>query len=189
MKKLLLHVAAAALFGACLPALATEATTDGFPPAQNLNYYHMPGPDMTADGITAPTGGSDYLFVAGSAFTPRSSSTTVTYPGGGCINASGSYVVTSLELPQGAEISGVRIFYYNNGSANSATAALTSYAGDGGSSDLIFGTTTQNTGFVSEYFMPSSPPLVINNGGQAYALLASTGSGLQLCGMRVFYTP
>lgn len=190
IKPLLRTSMAFAVAAACVPAMATEGTADAFPAPANLNYHHMPGPDMAADGIAAPSGGgSDYLFVAGSAFTPRRSSITVTYPGGGCVNGSSDYLVTSLELPQGAQVSGVRLFYYNDGTSASANAALTSYTGDGGSNDLIFQTTTQNTGYVSEYFTPAAPPLVIDNGNQAYTLQASTGSGVRLCGMRVFYSP
>ena len=188
IKKMFAASIAVALFGSCLTAFATEATSGGFPPAQNLNYYHMPGADLAADGTTAPAGtGSAYLFLAGSVFTPRASSQTITYPGGGCTNSSSGFVLTSLELPSGAEVFGIRLYYYNNGSAGNVVGALTSYAGDGGSADLIFGTSTANTGYVSEYFPATS--LVIDNGAQSYALLGSTSAGLYLCGIRVFYSP
>ena len=190
MKNRILSVAVAvALFGGCPSAFATEATTDGFPPAQNLNYDHMPGPDMVVDGTNAPAGvAGQYLFVAGSAFTPRNSSATITYPGGGCTNSSGDWVLTSLELPEGAEVLGLRLYYYNNGASGSVAGALTSYTGAGGSTDLILGSSTGSTGYSSEYF-PAASSLVIDNGGQSYALLGSAGVNLRLCGIRVFYTP
>lgn len=179
---------ALAMCGLCQPALASEGTSEGFPPQENYNYYHVPGPDIAADGTAALLGGSEYLFVAGSALTPRASSTTITYPGGGCISSTGDFVLTSLNLPQGAEVIGIRLYYYNNGSASSANVALTSYSGSGGSSDLIFGTASGNTGYLSEFFGPATP-LLIDNGGQSYAMLASMGAGLRVCGMRVFYSP
>ena len=186
-KKILSVAAAVALFGGCPFAFATEAMTDGFPPAQNLNYHHMPGPDMAADGTNAPAGvAGQYLFLAGSAFTPRASDQTITYPAAGCTNSSGGFVVTSLELPDGAEVFGLRLYYYNNGSSGSVSGALSSYTGDGGYTDHILGNSTGNTGYSSEYFQATS--LVIDN-SQSYALLGSTGAGLSLCGIRVFYAP
>ena len=190
MKKKILSIAAAvALLGGCPFAFATEATTDGFPPAQNLNYHHMPGPDMAADGAITPAGvAGQYLFVAGSAFTPRKSGQIITYPGGGCTNTSSDWVLTSLELPDGAEVLGLRLYYYNNGSAGSVSGALTSYTGAGGSSDLLVGTSTENIGYSSEYF-PATTPLVIDNFAKSYALLGTTGIDLRLCAIRVFYSP
>ncbi len=186
-KKILDLAAAAALFGACLPAFATEATSDGFPPAQNLNYYNVPGADQATDSLAAPLGGSDYLFLAGSAFTPRTSSQTVSYPGSGCTFTDGA-ITTSLELPNGASVQGVRLYYYNNASPGSVSLFFTAYTGDSGLTDLLTGSSTVATGYASEYF-PASSPVVIDNGGQAYVLTSTMSAGLRLCGMRVFYSP
>ena len=182
--------AAATLFGACLPALADEATAEGFPPAQNLDYYHVPGPDMATDGTAAPAGvGSQYLFLAGSAFTPRTSAQTVSYPGGGCTYSS-DWIISSLDLPGGTEILGVRLFYFNSGSAGSVAMNLFSYTGDGNFNLALSGNSTLNTGYSSDYFpFPDGSPLVIDNISNSYALLGSMSVNLRLCGMRVFYTP
>lgn len=190
MKKTIMNVAAAvALMCGCQSAFATEATTDGFPRPDNLNYHHMPGPDMAADGTTLPAGvAGQYLFVAGSAFTPRRSSQTITYPGGGCTNTSSDWVLTSLELPDGAEVLGLRLFYYNLGSAGSVSGALTSYTGSGGSTDLLVANSTGNTGYSSEY-VAATTSLIIDNGAKSYALLGATGSDLRLCGIRIYYSP
>lgn len=187
IKTILSMTVAAALYSVCLPALATEATSDGFPPAQNLNYYHAPGPDLAADGTAAPAGGNQYLFLAGSAFTPRTSSQSVTYPGAGCTFTDGA-ITTSLELPDGASILGVRLYYYNNAAPGSVSLFLTSYTGDGGLADLVTGSSTQNTGYTSEFFTPPSS-LIIDNAGQSYVLTSTMNAGLRLCGMRVFYSP
>lgn len=191
MTKRIVRVAvAASLFGACLTAFATEATSDGFPPAQNLDYHHGPGPDLAADGSTGPSGviGSQYLFIAGSAFTPRSNSQSVSYPGGGCSTTDGA-VTTSLELADGAVVQGVRLYYYNNGLPGSAVRVfLTTYTGLGGSTDLIGANSTESIGYSSEYFAAASP-LVIDNVNQSHVLTSNMDANLRLCGMRVFYSP
>lgn len=180
--------AAAALFGACLPAFANEATAEGFPPAQNLNYYHMPGPDMAVKGTAAPSAvnADKYLFVAGSAFTPRNSGDIVTYPGAGCTYTDG-YINTSLNLPDGASVAGVRLFYYNSGSVGSVTIVLNTFAGDGTINNLLSTNSTMNTGYSSEYFGLASPA-VIDNLTKSYVLIGATSADTLLCGMRVFYS-
>ncbi len=178
---------AAALVCAGSPAFANEATSDGFPPAQNLSYYNVPGADQATDGVAAPFAGSAYLFLAGSAFTPRTSSQTVTYSGGGC-SYSDAALTTSLELPDNAMIQGVRLFYYSTAPANLVGMFLTRYTGDGSFTDLLTGTSTISTGYASEYFsLPA--PVAIDNSGQSYALTATMVAGARLCGMRVFYSP
>ena len=188
IRKLLGIAAAAVLFGACLPAFANEATGEGFPPAQNLNYYHMPGPDMAVDGTAAPSAvnADNYLFVAGSAFTPRTSSQTVTYPGGGCTYTDG-YTNTSLNLPEGVSVLGVRLFYYNNGSSGSVTAILNTFAGDSNANTLLSANSTMNTGYSSEYLVLASPS-VIDNFNKSYLLIGAMRANTRLCGMRVFYS-
>jgi hypothetical protein len=188
LKKMISIPLAVAVCGACQPAFAAEATSEAFPQSQNLVYYHAPGPDLANESAAAQgAGGSQYLFLAGSAFNPRTSSQLVTYPGNGCTYSDGA-VTTSLELPDGAEIQGVRLYYYNNASAGNVSLFATTYTGAGGSSDLITGSSTETTGYVSEFFVPSVP-FVIDNVGQAYVLTATMNVNLRFCGMRVFYAP
>lgn len=175
------------LLGTCLPASAAEGSIDGFPPAQNFNYTHLPGADQEIDATTGVTGGSAYLFLAGSAFTPRTSGQTVTYPGGGCSYSNGA-LTTSLELPNNAEIHGVRIYYFSPAPAAKVGLFLTTYQGNGSLTDLLTGTTTSSGGYTDEYFS-ASPALVVNNGSGSYVLTATMDPDTRFCGMRVFYTP
>lgn len=177
---------AMAMFGVSLTASASEATSEGFPPAQNLNYFHVPGADQAIDGMAAPLGVYAYLFIAGSAFTPRTSSQTVSYPGGGC-TYSDAALTTSLELPSNAEIQGVRLYYYNTTPASTVHVFLTTYPGDGSLSDQLSSPSTLSTGYASEYF-PFATPLVVDNFNQAYVLTASMNPSTRLCGMRVYYS-
>lgn len=186
MNKYLLGIpAAVALFGVYLPAFASEATSDGFPPSRNLNYTHAPGVDQAIDGTAATTSGNRYLFIAGSVFTPRKSSQSVTYPGGGCIYSSEA-VTTSLELPKNAQVLGVRLFYRNVSESTKVSAYLTSYTGDGLLSDAMNEDSTFDTGYASDYFAFTTP-LIIDNYNQGYTLTGATDVNTELCGMRVLY--
>lgn len=177
---------ALALLGTCLPALATEEAMDGSAPAQSVNYVHWPGADQEIDSASSVSGGSTHLFLAGSAFTPRTSSQTVTYPGGGCLYSSGA-VTTSLELPNNTLIHGVRVFYYSPISTARIGVFLTTYPGNGTLTDLLTGTTTFSGGYSDDYFSTSSA-LVVDNGSGSYVLTATMDPGTRFCGMRVFYS-
>lgn len=189
MTRLILGTSIAlAMFGLCQPALASEGTSDGFPPAQNLSFNHVPGSDQDLDGtMTSMGGGSTYLFVAGSAFTPRTSAQTVTYPGGGC-SYSTDALTTSLELPDFAQIEGVRVYYYSTNPSANVGLFLTTYPGDGSSNDLLTGTSSFSSGYSDEYF-DAVPALTVDNLGGSYVLTATMDAGTRFCGMRVFYTP
>lgn len=141
----------------------------------------------TLHGVTAPSGVSTngYLFIAGSAFTPRTSSTVVTYTGAGCVSAP-DYVVTDVQLPDGVTVVGIRSYYYNMGQPGTVTAAFTSYDGAGGFTDHVFGSSTLNTGYNDEFFNATTPP-VIDNLNNSYVAMGYTGANVSFCGIRVFY--
>ena len=177
-------LAAILLARASLSVQATEASFDGAEEPGNHVVFHAPGADEA--GLFAPTGAAnDYLFVAGSAFNARTSTQTVTYPGAGCINSTAA-VTTDLQLPQGAEIQGIRTYYYDMASAGSVGTYLTVYDGAGGSSDLLNQDSTLESGYASEYFN-LAVPVVVDNLAQSYVLTANMAANLRFCGMRVFY--
>ncbi len=177
---------AAGLFGICVSASAGEATSDSFASAQNSDYTHVPGADQAMNGTAATLGVDTYHFTAGSAFTPRRSGQTVTYPGGGC-SYSNLALTTGLNLPNGAVVSGVRLFYYSNSPSDKVDMYLSSYPGDGSFNDLLHGASTTGVGYASEYFAFPTP-LVIDNYSGAHVLTSTMDSGAHLCGMRVFYS-
>jgi hypothetical protein len=130
-----------------------------------------------------------YIFVPGSGFTPRASSTTWSYPGGGCVSAvTGNELFSlDLQLPQGARIDYLRLYYYDT-SANNSTAWITTYDGSGGFTDLTNVSSTGNSG----YGTTLSPLIqhVVDNASRAYVLnwqANQTGSTMRLCGLRVAY--
>lgn len=168
------------------PVVAQEASSDGgSTPAPNFSYYNVPGADE-AQRTSAVAGSSQYIFISGSGFNARSSSQTVTYPGGGC-TYSDVAVTTDLQLPEGASISGVRLFYYSADPTKTVSLYLTSYSGDGQFTDLLNEDSTLDVGYASDYFsLPS--PAGVDNYNFAYALTATMDPDTRFCGMRVFYS-
>lgn len=185
IKHLIAAAVAASLFTVAAAAHANEAGSDGLPSTQSPHFYHAPGADQAVDGTTGQIVGDSWLFLAGSAFTPRTSSQAVTYPGGGC-SFSDAAITTSLELPENASIYGVRVYYYSTSPANKLNFYLSTYPGDGTATDLLVGSSTLGVGYATEYFEAPSP-LVVSNFSGAYALTARTFSNTRFCGMRVFY--
>lgn len=187
MSNLKLAGATAILFAmAATTASANEASSEGpgFPEPQNFNYTHAPGPDEDARLAAAPSGSDQYVFVAGSAFTPRTSAQTVSYPGSGC-TSSDAAVTTDVQLPSGTEVLGVRLYYYDMAAAGSVGVFFTNYNGGGGTSDLITGTSTLESGYSSEFFAAPASVFIDNISG-SYVLTATMDAGLRFCGARLF---
>lgn len=180
-------VTALGLTSIVMSVVAVSATSENNSlPAGNEGFFNAQGDDEKLQGPAPPNAvTSNYLFVAGSAFTPRTSAQTVTYPGVGC-TYSNAPLTTSVHLPSGASVNGVRIYYYNLGQNDSLGMFFTQYNGIGGSQDLVVGTTTLKSGYASEYFAKSGEA-VIDNLNQSYVLTGSMQPNLRLCGMRVFY--
>lgn len=177
-------VVAILLAGTSLPVAASEALIDGAEAAGNNIFFHAPGADEA--GPMSPMGSAnDYLFVTGSAFTPRTSTQTITYPGAGCISFDG-FVTTDLQLPQGAAIQGVRLYYYDMATPGSVSVYVNSFDGGGNFSSLLSALSTIETGYSSEYFAFGAP-VIVDNISQSLSLIASMATGLRFCGMRVFY--
>jgi len=133
-----------------------------------------------------------YYHVAGSALRPRDSSVEWGTGGsGGCLQlASGAtYVIFNvhLEVPEGARIEYLRLFYYDTSASNSQ-AWVTLYDDDGGYDDVTNVASEGNTGYgtaLSEYFEH-----IINTTNYSYVLNWRpnvVGSTMQLCGLRVAY--
>ncbi len=176
-------LAAILLASTCMPALAMEASSDGAAAPQNISFFNAPGADDAA--LADPLAVFKYQFVAGSAFNSRTSSQSVTYAGAGCINSSAA-VTTDLQLPDGAEIYGVRTYYYNMGQPGDVTTFLTVYDGAGNYVDLLAAPSTFDSGYASQHF-PLDPNEIVDNLSQSYVLTARTSTDVLICGMRVFY--
>lgn len=187
LKRILSASVAVLMLSTCLPAIADEGSADGSRPANIFSSNDAPGADQNFDAPAAVLGGTDYLFIAGSAFTPRTSGQTVTYPGGGCAY-SDLALTTSLELPDAAVIEGVRLYYYSTSPTDNISLYMTTYPGDGTSTDVLTAASTLGTGYANEYFALGTPA-TLDNFSRSTVLTASMDANTRLCGMRVFYSP
>lgn len=123
----------------------------------------------------------------GVAFQPRDSDTGYDYFGNGCISPKGSdYFVLDLQLPAGAEIDFVRLYYYDTSTANSRLY-LTWYDGQGGYTDVDYVDSAGTSGYGTAGVFTSYLVDPIN---QAITLVwrqNTTGSSMALCGARIRY--
>ncbi len=182
------RVLALALATCCTGAMAAEGGgTDAAPMRTAALSHHVAAVDDVASPAPSGVGGAfGYLFVAGSAFSPRSSASPMTYAGGGCIKSTNDFVATDLQLPDGITVLGIRSYYYNNGQAGNVSAALTTYDGAGAFTDHVIGASTLNTGYADEYFALTTP-LVIDNLSRSHVLLGQTAADMLFCGIRVYF--
>lgn len=130
-----------------------------------------------------------YAFVAGSSMLPRSSATSWTYAGAGCMSAGvgNDIFVAHLDLPSGARIDYLRLFFYDT-SASESTAWITIYDGAGQSTDLTTLNSTSDTGYGTT--LSTLIEHVVDTVSSSYVLNwrpNQTGTSMRLCGLRVAY--
>jgi hypothetical protein len=170
------------------------SSSDGGAPA-NPAYSPV---ETAPEGYEAPSYAPDYntsIRFVGSAMKPRENDVSYTVESqGGCVYVSGGDDTTvwnlPLALPEGAEVDYVRI-YVNDTSASANTCGwFTKYDLYG---SLVKEWSVCSDGDGGNYYWtsPISPTETINYGSYSYALNwrpGVTGSTVQLCGMRLYYT-
>jgi len=126
-------------------------------------------------------------------FTPAFSDMEYRYGTGGCMyrTGGGSYDHTahSVQLPEGAEITYLRLYFYDMNPDRDAEAQLMAYDGQGGV-DLIG--VVQSSGTPGWSSVGGGiPSYVVHNVDESLALWLnfgnSTGDTLRLCGVRIQY--
>ena len=141
---------------------------------------------------SAPDATIRYQFISANTFVPDDDDMTYNYYTGGCMyrTGGGNYTEHTLQLPQGAEIDYLRVYFYDNDSTHDATAYLYAYDGYGGA-DMIASASSSgaNAYYSSEgsgYFSH-----IVNNQGEALSLSLYYGNGttsdLRICGVRLRY--
>jgi len=159
-------------------------------PLTQLVTAQAPAAHANAEIAAADWSAFYYEFIAGSTLRPRGSATTWASSGqGGCVYAVDGQEVFNvpLDLPQGARIDYLRLYYYDNGASNS-TAWITTYDGIGGLSDQVRVDSADTTGYGSTL----SPYVghIVDNINNSYVLNwrpSVAGSSMMLCGLRVAY--
>lgn len=176
-----------------------QPTPDLLPPDQfpNRGAEIVPEPvrleeqsDLTPESSIQAT--SRYLFISANTFTAYDSTTAHSYYNGGCIYHTGGsgWMEHSLELPDGAVVDQVRLYYFDNDPTNNAGMYLAAYDGAGNTSAIV---TANTSGAVNGYSFIDSAVFnrVVNNSAEALSMSIHFGSAttntLRICGVRVRY--
>ena len=140
---------------------------------------------------TAPNQTIYFKFISANTFVPFDDDMTYTYWGSGCVYRTGgaNWTEHTLQLPQGAEIDYLRIFFYDSDAANDAQAYLFAYDGLGGGTEIASVGSTGTPGQSSALSVPLSH--VVDNRTEALSLRldygGATNDDLRICGVRVRY--
>ncbi|NCT69124.1 MAG: hypothetical protein GXC76_15965 [Rhodanobacteraceae bacterium] len=175
-----------ALIGLGSSAGAQESSS-GPHGAPSITFQHLPGADDMPAAVTSPHATDRYLFVPAAAFVRRSNADSLVNTGNGCIYTNGWVLNADLQLPAGALVHGVRVYYHVPGATGSVTTWLTRYDGAGTFADLMGPVTTNTGGYYSQYFA-LTPEETIDPFTYSYALNPHMeGTDVKVCGVRVFY--
>ena len=133
-----------------------------------------------------------FQFISANTFVPYGDSMTYFYYTGGCMvrTGGGNYTEHTLQLPQGAEIDYLRVYYYDNDPDHNAKAELWAYDGHGNStliaSATSSGASAAYTSIGSDFFSHT-----VDNASEALSLSLyygnATTSSLRICGVRIRY--
>jgi hypothetical protein len=130
---------------------------------------------------------------AGSNFQPRSSATTFSYLGGGCIqrdsNVGDSWLTIDLQVPEGAIIDFLRVYYFDNTATYDINSELWAFDAAGGTTQIAEADSAGSPGYSSAgsgFFAHT-----VDNVNESLVVVASiqggVGSSLALCGIRIRY--
>ena len=138
-------------------------------------------------------GVSVFQRIAGSNFQPRDSNTTFSYYGGGCMqrntNVGDSWFTVDLQVPNGALLDYLRVYYYDNNATYDIHSELWVFDSAGGTSLIAEADSSGTPGYSlagSDFFAHT-----VDNTNETLVIVASiqggVGSTLALCGARVRY--
>jgi hypothetical protein len=133
-----------------------------------------------------------FKFISANTFVPYDDDMTYVYSSGGCMSRTGggNYTEHTLQLPEGAEIDYLRVYFWDNDATHDATAYLFAYDGKGGSTSIAYASSSGQAGSYrsegSGYFSH-----IVDNLNEALSLSlyygGATTSDLKICGVRVRY--
>ena len=143
------------------------------------------------DGSLAPGVALFFKRWAAETFVQYNSTNTWGYNGGGCIHRTGGtdFWDTDVQLPDGAEIDFLRVYFYDNDASRNAQAYLFRFDNTGGSTQVASATGSGTPGFSSAgsgFFSHT-----VDNTPYSYILRidfnGATNSNLQICAVRIRY--
>lgn len=146
-----------------------------------------------------------YYYVPGSVLTARDTATNIDYSGTGCVfTTSGADRIlnTQLQLPDGAEIKYLRLFYNDTNASFDVLGYISRYNAGTSTNDVVSvsssGSSGVGTALSAEICEPSPCPMppavgqghIVDNFGFGYVLIGwpeTSSSTVQVCGLRVAY--
>ncbi len=145
------------------------------------------------ESVAAPTlpTAQFFRFTSANTFVPYDDNMTYNYYGAGCVYRTGgaSFSEQTLQLPDGAEIDFMRVYFYDNDAVNNAGAHLFSFDGAGSFTTIASATSSGQPGQSSTgsgFFSH-----VVDNTNRALSLRLDYGGGttsnLRICGVRIRY--
>lgn len=139
---------------------------------------------------------SHYHFIPAAAFTLRDAGDSKAYRDGGCVRpemvASDGMLAVTLDIPDGAALLGLRIYYQGTTTSDSYAGWITSLDNAGDYTDLVYVPSDPVAGasdYGSHYVALATPETVdhYNKAYVAYLRASSVSPAAWVCGVRVFY--
>jgi hypothetical protein len=146
-----------------------------------------------SDGLAA----ASVLHIAGASFVPESSATVFLADGNGAVAVTGSsarYMHAPVLLPDGAQVSGLTFYYYDNLNPDTMTARLIRNNDPGTGLRTVLAEAASpagGAGYGSAYGSVGPTPIVIDNACYNYEIEVSWtvgSSNLKLTSVKVYYT-
>jgi hypothetical protein len=133
-----------------------------------------------------------YMRYSADTFVPYDSSMTWGYAGAGCVYRTGGakQMNQNIQLPQGAQLDHVRLYFYDNDTVNDAALTLLAFDGLGGAKTLLNISSAGAPGQSSVGWFVS-PAHQVDNEIESLSLRINfqdaTTNSLQICGVQIRY--
>lgn len=168
-------------------------TGDGRPANSSSRSTALPddGPDARRTTVNAPTVSFSYFRLLGTAFNPRTTTTTYAYGSNGCIYETGgadNRFMAPLLIPDGSVIKYLRVYYDDTSAGTDLTFWLTRYQPGVSSEDLTSMTSSGSAGYGTALSPEITHTVDLTN--WAYTIIVAPNANAAsnaICGIRVAY--
>lgn len=183
-------VLACLLLLAAGPCLAQSSDHLSAPVAADQQISFGPDDALEASfAAAAPSVTWKYYFVPAAAMVRRNSSDQSNYVSAGCIRATSDFVVSDIQIEDGASMAVLRVYYKDTDASNIVTAFTTSYDAAGGFTDHGNVSSDPASGY-GNAAVTFSPYVVVDNTTRSYVFnvrQSGASTSTAICGARLFY--
>ncbi len=174
------------------PTPPDPETTKDEPREPVSNSLSSPGEELELTGPSAPDAADLWYRIAGATFMPRDSDMEYGYSGRGCMyraaNVGDTQFYVDLQMPDGAIIDYLRVYYEDDSATHNARVELYSFDGQGGYTEIASATGIGSPGYGSAGIGGFSHE--VDNVNESLVVLAglpSSNDTLAFCGVRLRY--